>query len=134
MREFDLVLRKTFLFAGFLVVFIAVLVILGYRTPVLLGGLTGTAVSIWSGFFLASRLKKMPSQKPQTARASMQVGFVFRFGLILATLYAASRLEWLSIFGVALGIFTVPVIFTWIVIARLVKEQLEVRAGERPRV
>lgn len=134
MRDFELLVKKTFILAGFLLVVVGMIILLGYRTPVLLGGLTGTAVSIWSGFFLAARLKKMPSQKPQTARASMQVGFVFRFGLILAVLYLASRVDWLSITGVALGIFAVPVISTWIVAASLLKEQLAARAGEKPRV
>ncbi|MFA7467869.1 MAG: ATP synthase subunit I [Desulfotomaculaceae bacterium] len=111
MRELDVPLTKTLRIAGFLLIMFLVLYVFGYRSGLSLGAAVGTAVSIWSGYFLGARMKRVSEVPASQAFAFMLAGFFLRFGLVVLALYMAFRLPWLDLPGVALGIFTVPVIF-----------------------
>ncbi len=116
MRELDEPLNKTLRMAGFLLIIFLGLYIFGYRPKFSLGVAVGTAASIWSGYFLGVRMRRLHEVTTRQAFAFMQASFFLRFGLIVLILYMASRLPWLDLVGVALGVFTVPVFFIYQVI------------------
>lgn len=77
------------------------------RDPVIWGFVVGGLVGILNAFFLVRRMRRMVELREDKARAYMRHNFYTRMGLVIAVVFFASRVDFLSVYGVGAGLLLV---------------------------
>lgn len=76
--------------------------------PFIWGLIAGGLASILNAYFLRNRLLGLAEMGKEQAKASLRQNFTTRMGLVVAVVFFASRVDFLSIYGVGAGLLLVP--------------------------
>lgn len=124
MRDWDFegLVVKSLKMSGFMLVFFCLALVLKPQDTVVRGLVVGTAVSMWSTFFLAKRLRVVGFIPVEEAKARVAGGISVRVMSMYAILFLAVWTGWYSVCAAAAGLFVVPCLFTFNTAGMLIRE------------
>jgi hypothetical protein len=77
--------------------------------PVIWGLIFGGLTGVLNGYFLRNRLKSIGSlDDVEQAKGFLKVNYVSRLGLVVAVVFFASHVDFLSVYSVGAGLLLVP--------------------------